>query len=135
MLLEEFLKTHPACKVVKNSVVAREIYESILWKEENRIKMAEFSDLGIPALAAVVEEIEQCCENHQVQDLDISDNFIKQIVGRMVATSLEPLGYQPKVKKRIPKDYVRHYFKNATQYALTGNANEMIKKRIVTLES
>ena len=61
LTFDQFVNTHPTCRVVENSQSARSIYESIIWSEANRIKMAELSDSDIPALVACSEEIEKFC--------------------------------------------------------------------------
>lgn len=131
MNFETFVKSFPPCKAVEGSKTAEYIYEKIIWDEQNRIKMAEFSDGGICALAAIVDKIEACAAR-QDSDLKIDDT-VKQTVGRMIAEALEPLGYLPVKKRRIPKRYSAKYFKNAAVYERTGKASEKIVKRIEKL--
>ncbi len=133
MNYQTFVKTHPTCKVVDGSILGEKIYTSIIWNEENRIRMAEFSDMGLPALAAIVDQIEKLYEECTTPDIDFTIDVNKQVIGRMIATALEPLGYLPNKKKRIPKEYLKKYFKNATQYSRTGTASEKICKKIVQI--
>ncbi len=133
MNYQTFINTHPTCKVIEGSALGKQIFDNIIWTEENRIKMAEFSDMGLPALAAIIEPIESLYDNCINPDIDLSMDIHKQVIGRMIATALEPLGYLPNKKKRIPKEYLKSYFKNATQYSHTGTASEKICKKIMPL--
>lgn len=130
---EDFVKTHPTCSVVRDSKTAREIYENIIWNEKNRIKMAELSDHDIPALVSVASQIIDYCASKRSCDLDLSDDTVKQVIGRMISEAVAPLGLEPAKKKRLPKSLDQSVFKNATSYAWTGPATERIEKRIVPL--
>lgn len=131
MKFDDFILTHPTCRVIAGSQTARDIYDNIIWCDVNRIKMAELSDVDIPALAACAQQIESYCDSVNNCDLNISNNTIKQVIGRMISVSLAPLGYEPAKKKRLPQEAATSVFKNATAFSLTGIATEQIEKRIV----
>lgn len=132
MKFEDFVSTHPTCTVVKNSSSAKSIYEDIIWNESTRIKMSELSDVGIPALVACAEQIQDYCESSPKCDLNISNDTVKQVIGRMISVAIDPLGYKPATKKRMPKEISeKTVFKNATSYSKTGVAIEKIEKHIV----
>ncbi|SCZ80417.1 hypothetical protein [Acidaminobacter hydrogenoformans] len=133
MNFDDFVKTHPTCNVVKDSQSARIIYETIIWNDQNRIKMAELSDSEIPALVAVANDIIDYCATAHQCDLDITNDTVKQVIGRMISTAIAPLGYEPAKKKRLPKSTVQTVFKNATVFANTGIAIERIEKQIVPI--
>jgi len=133
MKFDEFVFSHPTCRVVENSQTARSIYDSIICDEVNRIKMAELSDSCIPALVACSAQIEYFCATQSNCDLDIANDTVKQVVGRMISVALAPLGYQPAKKKRLPQSATTSVFKNATAYAMTGTAIEKIEKHIVPI--
>ena len=131
MNFDDFIKTHPTCNVVKNSQVARTIYDTIIWNDQNRIRMAELSESDIPALVAVAEQIIDFCSAAPHCDLDITNDTVKQVIGRMISVALAPLGFESAKKKRLPQSVVQDIFKNATAFAKTGTATERIEKRIV----
>lgn len=133
MNFDDFVKTHPTCSVVKNSQTARTIYDTIIWSEQNRIKMADLSASEIPALVAVAEQIIDFCKADPHCDIDITNDTIKQVIGRMLSVALAPLGFEPAKKKRLPQSMHQVVFKNATAYGNTGIATEKIEKRIVSL--
>lgn len=133
MKFNDFILTHPTCRVVAGSRTARDIYDNIIWNDANRIKMAELSDTDIPALAACAQQIESYCASVSNCDLDITNDTVKQVIGRMISVALAPLGYEPSKKKRLPQDVATSVFKNATAYSLTGSAIERIEKRIVPI--
>ncbi|WP_316571329.1 hypothetical protein [Neobacillus sp. YIM B06451] len=134
MTFDDFIMTHPTCRVVANSQTARDIYDKIIWKEANRIKMAELSSADIPALVACAQQIESHCASANSCDLDISNDTVKQVIGRMISVSLAPLGYEPAKKKRLPQGLAGSVFKNSTAYSLTGVATQYIDKRIVPIK-
>ena len=128
-----FVQTHPTCHVVKDSQTARQIYEKIIWDELNRIRMAELSASEIPALTAIASQIIHFCSSQSNCDLDITNDTVKQVIGRMISVALSPLGFEPAKKKRLPQSAGQVVFKNATSYSKTGTATERIEKHIVPI--
>lgn len=133
MNFDDFVKTHPTCSVVKDSRTAREIYDTIIWDEQNRIKMADLSASDIPALVAIASQIVDFCASQPECDLDITNDTVKQVIGRMISVALAPLGLEPAKKKRLPQSTAQDIFKNATSYAATGTQTERIEKHIVPI--
>lgn len=144
MTFDDFTKTHPTCSVVRDSLTARQIYDDIIWDEQNRIKMAELSDLEIPALVAVADQIIDHCQSQPDCDIQIANETVKQVIGRMISVALEPLGYAPNKKKRMPQkkgqdktdvsaSAAEQVFKNATAFAKSGPSREQIVKHIEKL--
>lgn len=144
MTFDDFIKTHPTCSVVRGSATARHIYDNIIWNEQNRIKMAELSDSEIPALVAVADQIIAHCQSQASCDIEITNETVKQVIGRMISAALEPLGYAPNKKKRMPQkkgqdktditaSAAEQVFKNATAFAKVGPAREQIVKHIEML--
>ena len=134
MTFDKFIKTHATCRRITGSKLARKIFSEIVWNEQVRIKMAELSDMNIPALAACALEIEKLCLSHAQADIDLDDDTTKQIIGRMISASMAPLGYVSVKKKRLPLAAGLAKFKNATTFTRTGNAIQRIEKRIVDIE-
>ncbi len=127
MNFQKFIQKH--CRKLRDSKTAEFIYREIIWNEENRIRMAEFSDNGICAMAAVVALVEECCQKTD-SDLNLKDYTVRKVIGHMVAEALLPLGYLPLKEQPIPKKYFVGEFKNAKIYALTGIPKERIAKKI-----
>lgn len=91
MHFDDFVKTHPTCSVVKGSRTARKIYDTIIRDEQNRIKMADLSASDIPALVAIASQIVDFCTSQPECDLDITNDTVKQVIGRMISVALAPL--------------------------------------------
>lgn len=118
--------------VVQNSKTAQYIYENIICREDIRIKMTELSDVGITALSACATEIEEVCASPS-SDLSLDTKVIRQTIGRMVAASLEPLGYTPYKRGRVNAGKARK-FTSAKVYSYTGGETQKIVKKIIDSE-
>lgn len=128
---EKFVSSFPINAVVRNNPVAQYIYEKIIWREDVRIKLADASDVNVPALSVCVKEIENYCEEHS--ELDLKSNPVKQTIGRMVASAMEPLGYMPARRTRIPLNTNSKFFSSAHIYEYIGNETERIERRIINI--
>lgn len=126
---EEFLTEFSTNMCAANSNVARHVYENIIWREKNRIKMAEFSNVGRAALSAVAEEISMVC-NMNNSDFKLNRKLHRQTVGRMISAALEPLGYVPDKRCRVITERETE-FTSAMSYVLREDlAKEIIIKKI-----
>jgi len=128
---DDFIKSFPSCKVLRDSVSARHIYDEIIWDDNVRIKMVEASDAKSPALSACAKEIEAYCQNTPGNDLDLTNDTVKQTIGRMVAVSIAPFGYTSSSKKRLSRILKLKYFFNATVFSYTGGETQRVVKKIV----
>lgn len=127
---EEFIGEITTNNCVASSITAREIYDGIICREDVRIKMAELSDADITALTACATEIEEFCKLPN-SDLSLDTKVIRQTIGRMVAASLEPLGYVPYKRGRVNAGK-SSVFTTAKVYKKDRkNAREIIIKKIV----
>lgn len=131
MLFQDFIDSFSANKCVQGSVTAQYIFENIIWRDDVRIKMAELSDVSISALSACAVEIQNLC-NQPSSDLNLGDDTVKQSIGRMIASSLAPLGYTPQKRGRVNTSE-ETVFTSAKVYSYTGNATQKIVKTIVEL--
>lgn len=129
MDFESFATSFSTCSIVKFSQSAEYIYDNIIWAEHNRIKMVGFINAGITPLAAIVEEIEAYCMNNPINDLDLNNPQVRQTIGRMVASSLAPLGFTI-LKKGSMTNKNAIFFKNASHYHYTGGASQKIVSHI-----
>ena len=128
---DEFASSFTMKREVRDNPVARYIYESIVWREDVRIRFADASDMNVPALSVCVKEIEDYCSVNGL--LDLESNTVKQIIGRMVAAAIEPLGYKPARRTRIPMGSGSRFFSSAQVYEFRGKAKERIERRIVEI--
>lgn len=124
----DFLLDSPMCSSLKNNEDASAVF-NILSKDENIIAMIEMSDLGKPALAACIGEVEQYYDSRKFSTFDLKEGFYKQSVGRMVKSIVAPFGYEPATQKRMSTKY----FSSAASYRKTKPATLKIKKEIVKI--
>jgi hypothetical protein len=128
---QEFIKTFPTNGIVRNNPAAQYIYENIIWQDDIRIKFADVSNVNIPALSVCVKEIEEYCETQN--SLDLNSNPVKQTIGRMITVALEPLGYIPVKRTRMPLNAQSQFFSSAQIYKYVGNETQRIERRIVNV--
>lgn len=132
MNFKDFVSSFSTCSIVSHSLSAEHIFDNIVWAEQNRIKMVEFVEAGITPLTAIVEEIEDYCKNSPSNDLDLGNNQVRQTIGRMIASSLAPLGFTVLKKGRVTnKNAV--FFKNASHYHFTGGETQKVIKYIKSI--
>jgi len=74
-------------------------------------KMIKANDLGLPALAGVVKELENKFSNRT--DIDLRKNEVRQLVGCMVEEIIHEFGYKSHVQRTIRNP---GFFKSATNY-------------------
>lgn len=110
----DFFSSSRANKKYQIDPVAMHIFECIISKEANILKMIKAIKAGNPALMGCVKEIENYFDSiKRIPALfDLNDNSCKQIIGKMVAYVLKEYGFKP--DKEIPIS--SNYFKNAHKY-------------------
>jgi len=133
MNFDTFISTHSTFKKLENSLLARQIYDEIIWTDSNRIKMSKFSDAGKPALAACAVAIEELCLSCANPDIDLDDDTTRRTIGRMVSSALAPLGYVTDKKSRLPFSLGLKKFKNAATFKKSGEATQRIEEKIVDI--
>jgi hypothetical protein len=126
-----FIKSFPTNGVVRDNPAAQYLYEKIIWRDDVRIKFADVSNVRIPALSVCVKEIEDYCVSQN--SLDLQSNPIKQTIGRMVAAAMEPLGYIPVKRTRMPLNANSQFFTSAHIYEYVGNETQRIERHIVNV--
>lgn len=124
----DFLLDSPNCKSLKDNKDAIAIFD-ILSKDENIITMIEMSEMGKPALAACVSQVEQYYDSRKFSTFNLKESFYKQSVGRMVKSIVSPFGYEPAIPRRMSTKY----FTSATSYRKTKPAILKIEKEIVNI--
>jgi len=130
---EDFISAFPANAIVRNIPAAQYIYENIIWRDDVRIRFADASDVSVPALSVCVKEIEDYGTG--IGALDLNSNPIKQTIGRMVAAAMEPLGYVPARRTRMPQSANSQFFSSAHIYEYAGNETQRIERQIIDVTS
>ena len=133
---DDFIKQNPNCKKFENDEVMQNIFY-FLSQDFVLTQLIDMSEVGKPALAPVVENVE-----HFFMDITktythtLDDNFTKQAVGLMVKTILEPFGYVVWKQKDLPKSSRATKFQSASVYRrdLTKTATMRMVKRIVEVQ-
>ena len=128
----DFIKQNPNCRKFENDEVMQNIFY-FLSQSFVLTQLIDMSEVGKPALAPVVENVE-----HFFMDITkkythtLDDNFTKQAVGLMVKTILEPFGYVVWKQKDLPKSSRATKFQSASVYRrdLTKTATMRMVKRI-----
>ena len=131
---EDFIKANPTCSSFEHNPDARKVFD-FLNQDENIIKMIDFSDLGKPALAGCVLELETFFDGLTNPTFDFNEGFNRKVDGRMIKSILEPFGYGVDRQKELPANKDRKYFKSASCYNrndinLANSATMRVVKRI-----
>ena len=113
---DQFIKENPICAKFEYNKDAQAVFE-ILNRKSNIIKMLEISEFKKPALSVCLREIEDYYENQPHPTIDLSDDFTRNTIGRMVRMILYPYGYRVDTQKELPKKYKSKYFSSASCYA------------------
>ncbi len=130
---DEFITLAPTCKRFKDCKEAKYIFENILSKDENIIKMIDLSEFKKPAICACVNEIDDYFKKQTNPEFDLNDNFTKQALGIMVKIVLNQFGYKPRKsfgQRDIPRAYKSKYIKTGTVYELSGTPKMEVYKAI-----
>jgi len=127
--LKIFLTEWPICKKYYSNADAIAIFE-LMSEDENIINMIEVSETGKPALLGCLKEVENYYDSLKNPIFDLTDNFTRTAVGRMVATILSPFGYKPVVQVNFSKTNKGKYFSSATRYEKTETPTLRIKRTI-----
>lgn len=132
MTFDDFISSFSTNSCVKNSKTGEAVFNLIM-SDSIRIKMYDCLIAGITPLTACAEEIESLCSNDPNCDLDLSNNTVRQTIGRMVKASVIPFGYTSvsNSKARIPKSINSKYFNISSKYTYIGNAIQTVEKRII----
>ena len=128
---DSFVTSFPTNKVIQHSSTAKHIYDEIIWDDDVRIKFVEASENGRPALSACAKQVEDYCLNDPTCDLDLSNDTVKQTIGRMVKTAMLPFGYTTKNKSRLSLELNLQFFVTAMNYEYTGGETQKVVKQIV----
>ena len=130
------LPQNRAWKGLDGNPDAEYIFNEILSREENIIKMFDANAIKAPAITPVVREIEDYSAEQETagratmpfSEAGITDPaaiklrwFNKQAIGAMVKTVLLPFGIDPAqrgIERTIPKRANAQWFKNAQYYVI-----------------
>lgn len=126
----DFIAQNPNCKKFSTDPEAMYIFEEILSKDENIIAMIDATKAKKPALSACVKEVETYYRSKTKPSFDLTDDFTKQAVGRMVRTILKPFGYQTDSQKDMPKSCSADFVTSAMTYRFVGDATMRVVQKI-----
>lgn len=114
---EDFVKTFSVLGAWEHNRYARHIYEEIIGRADNRVKMVLASEDGLPALSVCAVEIESYCADEPGCDIDLDNHQVRQAIGRMVKEAMLPLGYKVDSKgNRLPAALKLEHFRTAACY-------------------
>ena len=128
----DFIVSNPNCSRFSSNRDAIAIFD-FLNQDDNIIKMIDYCELGKPALAACVSELEAFVDRLSQSTIHLTDGFTRTVIGRMIKTILEPFGYRPTVQKSFPKNCNVKHFSSASCYKLTGEATMKIAKFVTEI--
>ena len=128
----DFLTSNPNCSKFSSNKDAIAIFD-FLNQDDNIIKMIDYCEMGKPALAACVSELEAFVDQISHPILLLTDGFTRTVIGRMIKSILYPFGYRPTVQKSFPKTCNVKYFSSASCYSLTGSATMKVAKYITEI--
>jgi len=128
---KDFLTEHPTCSQYANNTDAKAMFNFIS-EDENIISMIDVTEMGRPALLGCLREIENYFDSKKNSTFDLTDNFTRTAVGRMVATILVPFGYKPirDSQKSFSQTKKGKYFGSASCYEKTGKATLRVVRTI-----
>jgi hypothetical protein len=120
---DEFFNDNPKYGGYRANVSFLEMYQ---WLSEPHqvCDMMEASKYERPALEGVVYSLEEKFGNRT--DLNLTDNFVKQMIGTAVKHILLYFGYVQTIQKAMPKG---RFFMSATHYKYDENASR--KKTLI----
>lgn len=127
---DEFIKTFSVLSNLKGNKNAEAIFD-FLHEEQTIIEMAKYSDAGLTALSAVVDQVVSLAAMGN-NGLDLSQRWARQCVGRFFSDALEPLGYVPCARGRV-RSKNGSPFSTAAIYSLNGPATKRIESHIVDI--
>lgn len=115
MYIKEFVKNNPTFRKYEKNVTANTILY-IVSEMTNVAAMVKLSKEGKPALAACAETIESFVERSKDPALDLSDRFVRNMVGRMVSEVMALYGYRACGQKALPRSNKLKYFVSGSCY-------------------
>ena len=121
---DEFIKENPICAKFADNKDAKAVFE-ILNQKTNIIKMMEISEFNKPALAVCLREIEEFYDRQSTPTIDLTDDFTRNMIGRMVRMILYPYGYRVDKQREIPKKYKSKYFSSASCYISVDDTDNL----------
>jgi hypothetical protein len=117
----DFLNENPKCgRDLATNTNAVAIFD-LLSRDRNIIAMADASDAGKPAIAAVVLIIEAFCARHPSESFDLANEQRRTVVGCMIKTILSRFGYEPvrpatRTQKELSRAIGARYFASGSCY-------------------
>ena len=118
---DDFITEHPICKKYTSNGGAIEAF-NFLSEDANRIKMVLSSVERKPALLGCKLELEDFLDSLDHPQFNPNDVFVKNTIGRMIATILAPFGYSPVAQVNFAQPKKGRYFGSASRYEMNREA-------------
>lgn len=122
----DFIEANKNCSGFINNEDMQELFD-LLNEDEKIIKMIESSDVGKPALAGCVGEVEAWYKAKENCTIDFEDPFTRTVVGRLVKTVIAPFGYEVTKQKDFTKESKGEFFTSASCYKYNPDATITMK--------
>ncbi|MGE5543639.1 MAG: hypothetical protein ACM3UW_01570 [Bacillota bacterium] len=126
---EQFLEKYPRYKNIADNPSGRRIY-AFLSQPETILNMITANNMGKPALAGCIEVLERDYACLPSFDFTISGT-VKQAIGAMVATIIEPFGYFPTGRQK--RMGASMYFSTAQFYYYDASRAYLEAVNVVTI--
>ena len=124
---EEFLRSYPTYYSVANNKEMRHIFENIVSREDNMIKMYLAVLSERPALSAISDEIESYYDSLAAPHISLANNNCgiqtKRALGSMVSMVMRPFGLTSCGQRYLPQACRRKYFTCGSVYQKTQPAH------------
>ena len=120
---EDFVKDSK-CNDISYSATAKYIFEKIILEKNIIEKMIKYSIEGKPAILACLDEIELYAKGKA--DLDLGNDRVRQLIGKMVYKALVEYSYVPQRKIPIHEIIKNSKFKNASVFTFDSTKEELI---------
>jgi len=126
---EEYLEENPNCKKFTDNTGAIAVF-SFLSDDSNITKMVASSEGGRPALLGCLRELEDFYDGLNERSFSFEDKFVRNSVGRMVATIMAPFGYIPVGQVNFSQTNKGRYFSSANRYEKKGVAHLQVIRKV-----
>ena len=126
---DDFLSENRVKKELQSSSALMHIFE-MLNEDEAIIKAIDYSLANKPALNANVQKVENYVASLPNNDIDLTNDKIRQTIGQIQKTILAPFGYTPVKSKRLINST---HFTSAACYEKTMPGRLKVVKTIAVI--
>ena len=98
----DFINANPNCSRFDTNPDAMAVFD-FLNQDANIIKMIDLCEMGKPALAGCISEVEADDDSMEAAAVDVAAGVNRNAIGKMVRTIQEPVGYVATAQETFPK--------------------------------